>query len=436
MIKLKIGDNFLITSNNDFHHRYFITYMMGCFEGHNKTALGLDLFGHNGSTSYEINLDNGFDDYIKVIKTDKIKEIYILIYKKETDRYREDAHLILIKSFLQKLLLSVPDIKYRIIKINGKEKTKEFKAADMLYSSLLLDKKSILYHLGQLDEYKRFSTRYKEIPKEIQVINDTIKQMSKDNKICNRKITLKDLEYLDLIEEAKLDNSNLILKIKPLPIYPSEPFGKCIGKSDFMDNPYLFKAASYLYQGYNFGMVGTIISVNSNFRPEFIKTIDHSFDDMFQCHNWSTIGYLHFGQGHLCGGEFNDVMAHTAEHGLEYFFISLKQYITTANMRDIAGKKVWWYPIYDKEGKIVYCAGLDILRDSLKGDIPNDEWERVKNMSWEDFLAWKEAHGISFRRNLSYRDLSSSYNGSGDTFLEACKEKDPELYERLMKGAN
>ena len=306
----------------------------------------------------------------------------------------------------------------------------------MLYSSLLLDKKSILYHLGQLDEYKRFSTRYKEIPKEIQVINDTIKQMSKDNKICNRKITLKDLEYLDLIEEAKLDNSNLILKIKSLPIYPSEPFGKCIGKSDFMDNPYLFKAASYLYQGYNFGMVGTMISVNSNFRPEFIKTIDHSFDDMFQCHNWSTIGYLHFGQGHLCGGEFNDVMAHTAEHGLEYFFISLKQYITTANMRDIAGKKVWWYPIYDKEGKIVYCAGLDILRDNLKGSIPDNEWERIKNMSWEDFLAWKEEHGVSFRRNLSYRELSSSYNGSGDTFLEACKEKDPELYERLTKGAN
>ena len=56
-------------------------------------------------------------------------------------------------------------------------------------------------------------------------------------------------------------------------------------------------------------------------------------------------------------------------------------------------------------------------------------------MSWEDFLKWKEAHGITFRRNLYYRDLGSSYSGSGDTFLEACKEKDLELYELLTKGA-
>lgn len=435
MIKLKIGDNFLITSNNDLNHRYFITYMMGCFEGHNKTVVGLDIFGHNGKAAFEINLDTGFDDYIKAIKSNKVKKLFVLVRKDISTDYSKDTCIIVIKAFLQKLLLSIPDIKYKIIKVDGKEKTKEFKVAEMLYSSLLLDKNNILYHLDQLDEYKKFSTRYREIPKEIQVINDTIKQMSKDTKVCNRKITLKDLEYLDLIEEAELNGTNLLLRIKPLPIYPSEPFGKCIGKANFMNNPYLFKATSYLYQGYNFGMVGTRILIRPDFKPEFIETTNHQFDDMFQSHNWSTIGYLHFGQGHLCGGEFNDVMAHTAEHGLEYFFISLKQYITTANMRDIAGKKVWWYPIYDKEGKIVYCAGLDILRDSLKDDIPYDEWIKIKEMSWEDFLKWKEAHGITFRRNLSYTDLTSSYSGSGDTFLEACKEKDPELYELLTKGA-
>ena len=436
MIKLKIGDNFLITSNNDLNHEYFITYMMGCFEGHNKTAIGLDIFGHNNKTSYEVNLYDGFDDYIKVIKTDKIKELFVLVRKNTKDTYLNESYIMLIKAFIQKLLLVIPDIKYKIIKINGKEKTREFKAASMLYSSLILDKNSILSHLNQLDEYKKFSTRYKEIPKEIQVINDTIKQMSKNSKVCNRKFTLKDLEYLDLIEKASLKDTKLLLEIKPLPIYPSEPFGKCIGKEDFINNPYLFKAASYLYQGYNFGMVGTIISIDNNFKPEFIETIDHRFDDMFINHNWSTVGYLHFGKNHLCGGEFNDVMAHTAEHGLEYYFISLKQYITTANMRDIAGKKVWWYPIYDKDGKIVYCAGLDILRDNLKQEMPAEEWLKIKEMSWEDFLKWKEAHGITFRRNLSYRDLGSSYNGSKDTFLEVCKDKDPKLYEKLTKGTN
>ena len=93
--------------------------------------------------------------------------------------------------------------------------------------------------------------------------------------------------------------------------------------------------------------------------------MDHQWDDMMKRNNWSTIGYT-FGQNHLCGGEFNDVMAHTAEHGLEYFFMCFKQYITTANMRDYAGRKVWWYPIYDKDGKMMYCAALDILRDTIK----------------------------------------------------------------------
>ena len=126
MIKLKIGDNFLITSNNDLNHRYFITYMMGCFEGHNKTVIGLDIFGHNGRNLFEINLDTGFDDYIKAIKSDKIKELFILVYKNSSVYDLKDSYILVIKTFLQKLLLSIPDIKYKIIKADGKEKTKEF----------------------------------------------------------------------------------------------------------------------------------------------------------------------------------------------------------------------------------------------------------------------------------------------------------------------
>ena len=122
MIKLKIGDNFVITSNNDLNHEYFITYMMGCFEGHNKTAIGLDIFGHNNKTSYEVNPYDGFDDYIKVIKTDKIKELFILVRKNTMDTYLNESYTMLIKAFIQKLLLVIPDIKYKIIKINGKEK--------------------------------------------------------------------------------------------------------------------------------------------------------------------------------------------------------------------------------------------------------------------------------------------------------------------------
>lgn len=304
-----------------------------------------------------------------------------------------------------------------------------------------MDDKSLLSHLDSLDEYKHFSSRFKAIPAELKVINEEIKKMSKEVKVCDRIITLKDLEYLDMIESARLEGNYLVLDIKPLYIFPSEPLGKVIDKSSFENNPYLVKAAEYIYKGCNFGMVGTRIRVNTNFRPEFVETHDHQFDDMFMINNWSNVGYLHFGIGHLCGGEFNDVMAHTGEHGLEYYFICLKQYITTANMRDYAGLKVWWYPIFDQEGNLVYCAGLDALRDWIINhmDIRPADKQLIKDMSIAEFQKWRLEHHIDFRNtNISDRYRSSNvstHSKKDDMFLEYCKEHNEELYKELTEGA-
>ena len=70
--------------------------------------------------------------------------------------------------------------------------------------------------------------------------------MSKNSKVCNRKFTLKDLEYLDLIEKVSLKDTKLLLEIKPLPIYPSEPFGKCIGKEDFIPQNQITSGYKYM----------------------------------------------------------------------------------------------------------------------------------------------------------------------------------------------
>ena len=430
MIKLKIGDNFLITTHQDKQMRNFIIYTMSCFKLHNKTLLGLDLGSHR---------DTEYQDYIKAIKESNPSELYILLnLEGQGDVYKVMAFKQALKHFMYRLNEIGHQVPVRIVKVNNMIQSREFKIGAQIYDTLALDAKSLLHHLDKLDEYKHFSSRYKSIPGELKVINENIKQMSKEKKVCDRIITLEDLEYLQLIDEAHLEGENLILTIKPLSIFPSEPLGKCFDKRSFENNKYLFRAASYLYRGYNFGMVGTRIAVRPDFRPEFIETLDHQFDDMFARNNWSNIGYLHFGKGHLCGGEFNDVMAHTSEHGLEYYFICLKQYITTANMRDYAGRKVWWYPIYDKEGKIVYCAGLDILRDYvLNSGIPSAEKEKVQNMTWEEFQDWRTRRGVGFGGfNTQWgSDSVGSYSGKDDCFLEVCKTRDPELYEELMKGA-
>ena len=103
------------------------------------------------------------------------------------------------------------------------------------------------------------------------------------------------------------------------------------------------------------------------------------------------------------------------------------------------GKKVWWYPIYDDDNNLVYCAGLDILRDKvLSQDLPKEYKEEVQNANWDEFLRWKQNHGVSFSGlDTPYNsDSVASYSGKDDQFLEYCKEHKPELYEELKKGAN
>lgn len=427
MLKLKIGDNYLITTDKDADMRKFIIYCMSCFSNHKKTLIGLD---------YNHIRINGFDSYIKAIKDNHLTELYILaddkLMENEKKHTADTVSCWLMSDFIRAIRTNInADMVIKIVKMKNCQATREYKLGEKLYDSLVTNENSILSHLDKLDEYKSFAARYKAIPSEIKVIDESIKKMSKEVKICERKIVADDLKYLNLIDNIDLDGQDLILTIKPLTINPSEPLGEYISYGSFRDNPYMRKAASYIYKGCHFGMVGTRIKIRPDFKPEFIETVDHQFDDMFKVSNWSSIGYLHFGLGHLCGGEFNDVIAHTGEHGLEYYFICLKQYITTANVRDYAGAKVWWYPIYDDDNNLVYCAGLDILRDYLvKNKLHGEDAEKVKNMTIAEFQQWRLQMGVSFlNRNLPYSSGNFSTNNTRgyDAFIDYCKKNDIEI---------
>lgn len=432
MIKLKIGDNYLLTTHKDPLVSTFITYMMGCYHDHNQLVFGFDLTGHPNKS---------YDDYIKAIKDEHPTTLYILY--SYTSRIYSKLQLNLISNvmhdFIMTLKEQIPMLNIKVIQINNAINSREYKIAREIYDTLVMDKKSILSHLKELDEYKAFAARYKSIPAELKVINNNIKNMSKINKVSDRIVTLKDLEPLNLIDDAELEGDLLILTLKPVPIYPSEPLGKSFILNDFKYNPYLRTATKYIYQGCHFGMVGTRILIHPTFTPEFIETRDHRFDDMFAHNNWSNIGYLHFGKGHLCGGEFNDVIARAAEHGLDYYFMCFKQYITTANMRDYAGKKVWWYPIYNDKEELVYCAGLAIMRDYLLENCKDLLDDNIADMNWTEFSEWLYAHRKNFNFGNICTDYRSdnvhSYSGSNDNFLEYCKTDDIDLYNELMKGA-
>ena len=267
----------------------------------------------------------------------------------------------------------------------------------------------------------------------MKIFANDIERLKKKKDICDRVSSLESLNYLHLIDEASGVGTTLNLTIKELPIYPSEPLGKVFSKETFKRNPYLYKAAKYIYSGCHFGMPKTKIKIGSDFKPVFLETVDHTFDKMFKYYNWSTIGYPHFGVGHFCGGEFNDTIAHAKEYGLEYYFLCLKQYLTTANMRDTAGYRVWWYPIYNEQNELVYCAGVDIaIEEDLKQS--PDLYAEWSNKTWDEkvkicqHLNW----GTSPIRQYQEVDYYSN-RGSEDAFLALLQEKEPEEYKKIME---
>lgn len=430
MIKLKIGDNHLITTNRDGLSQSFICYMMSRYKGHGRVVLGIDP-RHSIPPHLRANCaEDYFRDYAQGVREAKVQSIDILLYLEANEE------------IVRVILNLLPNIKVKFIKITKEDiNSREFKMAWQIVDAWKLDKSSILSHLSELDEYKELSNRYKNIPSEIKAVDDSIKAMKKQNKATGRKVTLKELEPLHLIEKAELLGNELILDIYPIQINPSEPLSKLYTEKEFENNRFLYETVKQLYLGGHFGMPKTRIKIRPDFIPEFLETRNHDFDDLFEVNNWSNVGYLHFGRGHLCGGEFNDVISHAGEHGLEYYFLALKQYISTANVRDIAGAHVWWYPIYNDKNELVYCAGLDILRHLLieQTTIPQEFKMEIKDMSIPEFLEWKKRHGVSFHDvrypNGMKSGCQTTQSNGTDTFLKVLERKEPELFKTIMKGS-
>lgn len=437
MLKLKIGNNYLITNYSNSNKRIIlknIAYIMSSFKGDNQFLVSAD------TTQYP---DPKLVD--EILKQYNNNTIFLLTYldKKEiihTNHLFKQEIIKHIKNNLHKYINNLKavdnNIIIKVININDFESTNEFQFALDLLDKLQSDNTNIMSILPYLDNYKTISTRIKQIPDEIKVIDNDIKRLQKTADVCPYKTTLKSLEYLNLIDKAELQGSDLLLTIKELPINPSEPLGEVFSTQVFQSNPYLYKASKYIYQGYHFGMPKTKIKIDTNFKLHFIKALDDRFNYMFLRNNWSGVGYPHFGTNGFCAGEFNDTMAHGREYGLGYYFISLKQYLTTANMRDVAGYKVWWYPIFDDNNKLVYCAGLDTLIEEYIKNYEPQLYEELKKLNWDDKAELLKDHSYDYQVVMKYApgNYSCYDHPAEDSFLKVLKEKEPELYIKIMKG--
>lgn len=443
MLKLKIGNNFLLT-NWDWNEQKAITdslaFMSAIFKGENKLVYRIPM---------SLNMEPiDISEIIKTVEASNKKDLYILSYafhspnsfylakeRKALRNVENNSRKDYIKNLSKELKQRKPDLNIKIIVLDDFVNQKRFKIGQKIIDLLQKDEKSILSILPSLAQYKEAKKRVQNIPNEIKVINNNIENMRKDMATCQYETTLESVKYLNLIDEAKIENTNLCLKLKHLTIYPSRSLGKTYSRDNYVSNPYLYKATKYIYRGYHFGMEPTNITIDTNFALHFDSTVDHKFDNMFLFNNWSGVGYPHFGSNGFCPGEFNDVMAHGREYGMTYYLTALKQYLTTANMLDYAGAKVWWYPIYDDNQKMIYCAGLDIyIEEYLKVKNPT-LYEELKDKTWEEKAEALREVCYNHGAISSYGSNATPYRSyDNDNFLQVLKEKEPEEYEIIMKG--
>ena len=128
MLKLKIGDNYLITTNKDFEMKEFIVYTMSCFTGHNKTLLGLNVVNLvvNGT-------DNTMADYLKTLRESTPQELYVLIKIEDMSGGHITDEM---KAMVQRCILlsseTCPNTKIYIVKMGRELGSREYKLEELL----------------------------------------------------------------------------------------------------------------------------------------------------------------------------------------------------------------------------------------------------------------------------------------------------------------
>lgn len=442
MIKLKVGKNYLITNNdrpaNMSDILYPITFMSAFFQGDNQVCVDF-VTVMNMNESIQL---------VKYITQSNIMDLTILTYIPfDAIRARRrheglESYQYAIRDFISRLRESNPLIQTKVIMVNKYQKSPLFNITYNMLKGLSQDKRFLLYHLKDLPVYKDFVTRNQEIPKEIEVIENEIKKITnKKEDVCAESIDMARLNRLKLIKDVTVnENEELQLTILPLKITPAHQLGKCWGQSAIEDIKYLYEAIKHYYLGYKFYMCETIIVIDRSFNVKVKKVLDPRFENLLTSTGWAGPGYCHVGYYSKCYGEFNDVIARAKELGLEYYFIGLKQYLTTANVLDSAGDNVWAWPLVDENNNIVYSALLDRARDYLldgnPGDLSEITREQLRNMSYDEILTFISQKGwkcSSLRGNRNGPD-TIGYSSSGrDNFLAICKKREPDIYNQIME---
>ena len=436
MITLKIGQNHMLIDNrlsNSVESE--IIYAMSCFKKKGKIIIPA-----GAVDSFHYFLGEPLN-YKREIDRLNINEAYLFINdNKLSESFGRDYNLVK-KECARVIERNFPDIKITIIDIKKKINSKEYKLGESIFRVYKQDPVNLLSHLTELGNYKTSKLREKEIEEQLKVLDSQLKKLNSKEEDNVEYLDEKGYNCLKLLDKAEITPNGLLLTIKPLNIYPSENFSNCVPESEFIRNPYIYKVEKALRSGGHFKMPGTQVLIPSDFKPKFIRTMDDKYDTFLNVNNYFHVGYVHFGVNGICAGEFNDTIGNARTYGIEYYLLSFKQYITTGNVRDVAGIRLWRYPIFDDEGHIMYWVILDLMKKGIQEGninvlISEEERRSIEDMTWDEFFNFLNAKNIKLERTSGIPELRLCNNDGTDYFIRVCEHQDPDLYKVLTEGAN
>ncbi len=427
MLRLKVGKNTLLTldesklSNSNTINS--VAFMSAFLKGSNVFCLDVSSFidGYKNRSIVEKELKEivkmGILDITFLVDLENVQNRSDILFRK--------AGI----SYIDRTLKKENElIKIKVITINKYKKSLVFLTAREMIKNLELDERWLASKLEKIPSYKEATKRSASINEEIQVIDKEIKKIQdKKNQDTINKVSFNRLKKMKLFSDVQIaSNGNLSLTINPMHIIPSEPLGRMFRMKDIEENKYLYNAIKYNYLGYKFLAPSTIIEIDKSFSPKVVEVVDKRFINLLEEIGWGGPGYCHFGLRAKCLGEFSSAVSGARDYGIEYYLLSLKQYITTANVNDSAGCRVWAWPLVDENNNIVYSALLDNVKHYYT-DMSDKSYDEIL-----DFMVKENSICASIYSGLSPATISYCRQGQ-DNFLILCEKREPEIYNILKE---
>lgn len=290
--------------------------------------------------------------------------------------------------------------------------------------------------LGQIS-LRRDLTNYKEridnTKKQIELAEHDLEDSKKVVEPLAMNIkTIKNMKWIDTMT-LESDTNNLILRTKSMACTHVPNISNFLQVEDIKQSSLLYQIMKYQFLGKYFISLPGEYVIPHNFNVvgrKNAKVVDAEASNaisLIKKHLWFAGTACHIGNGNICPGEFASAISAAAQTGLDIFLLNFEAFLRSINLNDAAGRKYFFLPMGNAQGEVEIWPALD---KTIKQRRPN---LRIQDRSLEGYDRLIEDIGNDIYMDVRVRRDTYSGAGTEEEGLALIKEREPEIYEQIMK---